>query len=280
MVDKFLFVMSKCAVIVGRNDNYGGNLIHRAKHCLNNLSTVFDHVIYVDWKVRQCPLTDKFDVPSNVTTISVEKETIQKYWPQYINYPVVESIGRNIGIRRAIENQYDWICSTNIDVLMNSFDCESWYKDTLFTARRRNIQMQDHLQYSDNAILLQSINKHKDKIELAPVAVVNGIGVWDPGDHWSMVVCCGDFQLAHRNLWQEIRGFEEEMAGRCYADSNLMKRPILIGKKTAIADVDVFHLNHTDHSERDEDEYLPINDQKKYITDWIKSTNTKNWGII
>jgi hypothetical protein len=42
--------MNKCAVIVSRNDNYGGDLIHRATLCLNNLLQTFNAIFYVDWK--------------------------------------------------------------------------------------------------------------------------------------------------------------------------------------------------------------------------------------
>ena len=272
--------MSKCAVIVSRNDNYGENLVTRAKHCIYNLTNVFDKIVYVDWKLKHKALTDNFTLPDNVHVIRITEEVIKKNWPQYINYPVVETVGRNIGIRYAIDDGQDWICSTNIDIIMNSFDCEGWDQNTLYTARRRNIEKEVYNEYKDTNDLLNFINHKKDNFDIAPLAVVNGKGVWDPGDHWSLAVCCGDFQMAHRELWGEIRGFEEEMGGRCYADSNLMKRPILIGKKTAIADVDVFHLNHNNFSEREEEEFLPLNDQTKYVTNWAKSTNTINWGTF
>lgn len=270
--------MTKCAVVVSRNDNYGDNLIHRAKLSLENNSKVFDHIIYVDWKTVNRPLTDELNIDKrNIETISISEEYIANKWPQFVNYPIVETIARNIGIRKAIE-KYDYVCSTNIDVIINNFNIDNLCNDTLYTARRRNVPQEAHLSFSDN-ILSQLINQ-KDSFELAPMAVKDGRGIWDPGDDWSLVVCCGDFQFAHRNLWADIRGFEEEMAGRCYADSNLMKRPIIIGKKTAIADVDVFHLNHTNYSERLPTEYLPVNDQYKYVNDWVKSTNNTKWGIL
>jgi len=37
-------------VLMGRNDNYGDNLHHRAIHSLVNFITNYDEVIYVDWK--------------------------------------------------------------------------------------------------------------------------------------------------------------------------------------------------------------------------------------
>lgn len=275
--------MSKCAVVVGRNDNYGGSLAHRAEMCLLSLSKVFDHVVYVDWKMIDVPLTDvissKFD---NVTTITITEDIIEKNWPQYINYPMVETVARNIGIRHAIDNNLgDWICSTNIDVVMSEFSTEQLDKDTLYTSRRYNIPRDFHIDLSEqdkqNAVSI--FKAHKNQFNRAQMSVVDGRGVWDAGDHWSLVVCCGDFQLAHKDLWSEIRGFEQAMGGRCYADSNLMKRPILIGKHTAIFDeVLVFHLDHTNESFRKPGEHLPLNDQKKYVADWCISSNTISWG--
>ena len=41
--------MKLSAVVVTRNDNYGGNLNERATYCLNSLINTFDEVILVDW---------------------------------------------------------------------------------------------------------------------------------------------------------------------------------------------------------------------------------------
>ena len=40
--------MKISAVIVSRNDNYGGHLNERATYCLNSAIETFDEVIYVD----------------------------------------------------------------------------------------------------------------------------------------------------------------------------------------------------------------------------------------
>ena len=41
--------MKLSAVVVTRNDDYGGNLNDRATYCLNSLVNTFDEVILVDW---------------------------------------------------------------------------------------------------------------------------------------------------------------------------------------------------------------------------------------
>ena len=41
--------MKVSAVIVSRNDNYGGHLNERATYAINSAIDSFDEVIYVDW---------------------------------------------------------------------------------------------------------------------------------------------------------------------------------------------------------------------------------------
>lgn len=266
------------AVVIGRNDNYGENLHHRARLCMANLTSQFDRVFYVDWKTLDKTLIEASDIVNDkIQVISISAEYIEKNYPQYYDYPIVETIGRNIGIRTAIDEGYEWILSTNIDCIIDKFDTEALQKDTLYTARRRNVPMDFHL---NNTIDIDVLKNQKSSFTQAPLSVVNGESVWDKGDIWSLVVCCGDFQLAYRDLWSSIRGFEELAAGRAYADSNLMKRPIMIDKKTAILDVDVFHLDHTNTSFRLPNERLPLNDMYTFVEGFKSSSNTKNWGKI
>jgi len=271
--------MSKAAIIVCRDDNYGDNLHHRAKICLTNLTQVFDKVYVVDWKcVNNISLVEAININNpNIINIKVTKEFIKEHLPQHYNLPLIETIGRNIGIRRAIKDGIDWICSTNIDILSDTFDESLLDKETLYTVRKYSVEEHIHLQ---NSINIEFLKQQRNTFEYAQLSVINGQSVWDPGDIWSLVVGCGDFQLAHASLWKDIKGFEEEAVGRAYADSNLMKRPILLGKKTSILNLDIFHLNHTSNSYRDiDDTGIPLNDRVKYVNNFEKTTNTENWGM-
>ena len=51
--------MKICAVITSRNDNYGGNLTHRAKLSLVNFIERYDEVIYVDWNSHDKSLIEE-----------------------------------------------------------------------------------------------------------------------------------------------------------------------------------------------------------------------------
>lgn len=272
--------MSKCAIITSRNDDYGGDLIHRATLCLDNLLHTFDAVFYVDWKCINDKsliesLPEHIQINPKLHSYKITKDFIKSNIPHVYNIPIVEVLGRNVGIRKALEKDFDWICSTNIDVLIGHFDTSLLDKNTLYSARRYNVPKEIHLKCPT----LNNLIDNKVKFDKAKLAVINGQAVWDSGDVWSLTVSCGDFQLAHKTLWEEMRGFEEEMVGRSYADSNLMKRPTLIGKNTNLLNIDIFHLNHGSSGYREPGEHLPVNDRFKYVNNFIKSTNTKDWGL-
>ena len=43
--------MKISAVIVSRNDNYGGYLNERATYCLNSAIDTYDEIFYIDWNI-------------------------------------------------------------------------------------------------------------------------------------------------------------------------------------------------------------------------------------
>lgn len=266
------------AVIVCRNDNYGGNLTHRAHHSLTTLCNQFDEVIYVDWKSPggASLLDNNTLLPSNLKHIKITKEFLENNLPQYIDYAIVESIGRNVGVRRATG---DWILSTNIDVLVNRPDLNSLDQNTLYTGRRYNVPIEEHLNIRNPLKLFTYCKENKHRFSAARDASKGNESFNDPGDFYSLVVCCGDFQLAHKSLWNKMQGFEEECAGRSYADSNLMKKGFLHGKISLLEPLDLFHLNHGTESSKQPGEILPLNDQQKFVANFTQTTNTENWGL-
>jgi hypothetical protein len=69
-------------VIIGKNDDYGGNLTHRFTHCLNVLTQSFDEIIYVDWKSEGKPLHEEFidelEITGKLTCYTVTQDDIDK----------------------------------------------------------------------------------------------------------------------------------------------------------------------------------------------------------
>jgi hypothetical protein len=265
-------------VIIGKNDDYGGNLIHRFTHCLNVLTQSFEEIIYVDWKSNGKTLIE--EVIENIVrrdkikSYIVTEQDIENNSPEYINYSIVEVIARNIGIRRSTN---EWILVTNVDVLIEGFELSEFNKHTLYTSARIDIPQEVHINYNDSIELLNFIKENKDKFKMQPDAVIDGKSVWDSGDVWSLVVGCGDFQFAHKDVWHGIRGFEESCGGRCYADSNLMKKGSLYFdiKK---AQVPLYHLNHGTNKNSLPNEILPMNDRFVCVNNFTETSNSENWG--
>jgi len=265
-------------VIIGKNDNYGGDLIHRLTHCLNVLTQSFEEIIYVDWKSNGKTLIE--EVIENIVrrdkikSYIVTEQDIENNNPEYINYSIVEVIARNIGIRRSTN---EWILVTNVDVLIEEFELSEFNKHTLYTSARIDIPQEVHIKYNDSMELLNFIKENKNKFKMQPDAVIDGKSVWDSGDVWSLVVGCGDFQFAHKDVWYGIRGFEESFGGRCYADSNLMKKGSLYFdiKK---AEVTLYHLNHGTNKNSLPNEILPMNDRLVCVNNFTETSNSENWG--
>jgi hypothetical protein len=272
-------------VVVARNDNYGGSLNHRAKHCLNTLIENYDEVIYVDWKSPDIPLTsaieDDLIKSGKLKVYVVEPEDIINNNPEYINYPLVEVVGRNIGIRRA---SCDWVLTTNIDVMIERIDLSKYRDDTLYTAARRNVPQDNHLTFTNTKELLSHLDSCKDSYARSPDSVAydeNGapFSTWDPGDIWSLVVNCGDFQFAHKNIWESIKGFEERFGGRMYTDSNVLKKAS-IHHRIEKVDENLYHLDHgNDRGVSIEGEVPPPqNDRLETVNNFTETSNEDTWG--
>lgn len=269
-------------IITSRNDNYGYNLIQRARFCLLNAINVSDEIIYTDWKpFMGRSLIDELrdDLPrtGKIRHIRVEREFIRSNLPNYYNYPIIEVLGRNIGIRRASNN---WILSTNIDIIFDRPLLETYDSNTLYVGRRQDISIGRYSGLKNIDDLRRVISN--GRFSKKPYAILNGIPVHDKNDTWTPVVCCGDFQLAHRDVWNNIRGFEETLKGRLYADGNIFKKAILMGNKIEVDErINAYHLDHEGFncpSKKEPGENLPNNSYEMYIN-LESTTNADDWGF-
>jgi hypothetical protein len=61
----------------------------------------------------------------------------------------------------------------------------------------------------------------------------------------SVIEACGDFQIAHRDTWFAIRGFEEDRIKRYFADSIVQYKVIINGGEIlAVDSPPVYHIKH------------------------------------
>lgn len=279
--------MKLSAVVVSRNDNYGGNLADRATYCLNSLIDTFDEVFYIDW-----------NSPTHSLLYDIEDRLIKKGNLKHIVIPpdvasmltnndpqaqvCCETLARNIGIRRATG---DYIVSTNIDVIAPRRDhlekaINELDKNTFYTISRRHVEwknieefhggerkFEDWKQLRDHLIENSEERKYDEKVV--------------EGDDYSIINCCGDFQLAHRDIWNEIKGFEEELIYVLYSDTNVQKKAVKHGfDLKAIYSPALFHIFHgkggggfLDGINR------KTNDMYRAVTSQEKTENKDTWGF-
>jgi len=266
--------MKKTVILTSRNDNYGGNLHKRTTMALTSLIEHHDEVIFVDWKTNNGEgviSNIKHNLPhtGKLKYIQVPKELLKEKYPHIADYTIIESIGRNIGIRRATN---DYIISTNIDIVTTPLDDSILNENTFYTVPRRDVDESFHLSFNDYQSLYNSLWGNRDGYRAKELFETDN-------DKWSLINCCGDYQIGHKNVWNQMKGFEESVLFGCGIDTNVMKKASFYSD-IKVLDHYVFHLNHGKGGNRDEDESVPpMSNQKEIIQDFTQTTNLENWGM-
>jgi hypothetical protein len=282
--------MKISAVIVSRNDGYGGHLNERATYCFNSAIDTYDEVIYVDWNSETHSLL--YDIKDNIQfkgnfkhiVITPEVASLLTNHDPHAQ-KCCEVLGRNIGIRRATG---DYIVSTNIDIIQpKREDIETFIKNnddnTFITLSRREITWDIIKEFHGGEL------KYDQWSELRDYIYVNSEERKDEekvmtGDDYSIINCCGDFQLAPKHVWDGIRGFEEELIYPLFADTNVQKKAVMHGfGLKAIYNPPMFHINHGSKGWGGggiaDGINKKSNDQYRAIIYQQRTENTESWGF-
>jgi len=243
--------MKITAVVISRNDNYGGNLHERATYALNSAIDTYDEVIYVDWNSLTHSLL--WDIKNNLQLKGNLKHfVIPPSAASYLTHfdpdaqICCETLARNIGIRRA---EGDYIVSTNIDVIHpKRKDVENiintYGENTFLTLSRREVTWDIIKEFHGGELVYENWSPLRDYISENSEERVMAEKVVS-GDDYSLINCCGDFQIASKKIWNEIRGFEEDLIYTLYSDTNVQKKSIIHGfDLKAIFEPPMFHINH------------------------------------
>jgi hypothetical protein len=183
---------------------------------------------------------------------------------------MIESIGRNIGIRRS---EGDYIISTNIDIISSPINNDLLSEDVFYTVPRRDIDEQFHLNYNNFDELYSKIWNNRNSYQPKNRSISST-------DVWSLINCCGDYQIGHKTVWEKMKGFEESIFFGCGIDTNVMKKASFYSQIKVLDDHYIFHLNHGKTSILDYDEKIPpISNQKLIIEDFINTSNSDDWGM-
>jgi hypothetical protein len=249
----------------------------------------FDEVFYIDWNSETKSLLNEvkqnIQFKGNFHHIVIEPKIAK----MLTNFDAeaqkcCEVLGRNIGIRRATG---DWIVSTNIDIIaprrkdledtINQLD-----KNTFYTVSRRDAELPNIQQFNKD----NNYEEYKNWKDVREYLINNSEErhyeeKTMQGDDYSMVNCCGDFQLAPNNIWNDIRGMEEDLIYALYADTNVQKKAVMHGYGLkAIYNPAFFHINHG----RGGGGFLTgvnrkANDMYRAIVYQNKTQNKDNWGF-
>jgi hypothetical protein len=279
--------MKISAVIVSRNDNYGGHLNERATYCFNSAIDTYDEVIYVDWNSPTHSLL--YDIKDNIKFKGNFKHFV--ITPEIAslltnNDPnaqkCCEVLARNIGLRRATG---DWLISTNIDIIHPKRDeleniLSNIDPKTLYTVGRRNMSWDMIKNYHNGEIIF---DKWKD---LREYHINNSSGSFHladlvKGDPYSLIACCGDYQVTTKEIWDTIRGFEEDLIYSLYTDTNIHKKAVKHGFNIkALYEPALFHIEHGKGGGGFLDGINKlVNDPYRAIVNQEKTLNTESWGF-
>jgi len=284
--------MKISAVIVSRNDNYGGHLNERATYCLNSAIETFDEVTYVDWNSETHSLLydikDNLNLKGNLKHIVVPPKAASNLTQYDPNAQVCcEVLGRNIGLRRSTG---DWLVSTNIDIIapkreelektINELD-----NNTFYTISRRHIINPwpkirkfhgGELKFNEwknlRKHLIENSEERHDKESIVE------------GDNYSIINCCGDFQIANKHVWSEIKGFEEDLIYALHSDSNVQKKAVMHGfGLKALYNPALFHIDHGSKGHGGggfiDGINKRVNDMNRAITFQKETRNQDTWGF-
>jgi hypothetical protein len=270
------------AVVISRNDNYGGDLIRKFTYTLTSLIANMDEVYYVDWNSPDKTLFE--EVRENIPqTGKLKVITITPRMAQFLTKDdpevqhCVEVLARNIGIRRL---STDYIVSTNSDVMIvsrSNIESNIGGENTFDVIARTDIPFStvEGLPYGSQA-LFDYMLMHKDLWSSNQHQSGSPLG---PQDRWSLISCCGDFQLAHRNVWGKIRGFEESLTYRGYADSNIQRKADHDGfQLRLVRDTLAYHFTHYPDSGSTGGNSAKWNTPAA-IYDYNGTTNNEGWGF-
>ena len=283
--------MKISAVIVSRNDNYGGHLNERATYALNSAIDSFDEVFYIDWNSDNGSMLYEIEkdlqFKGNLHHIVIPPaiaSQLTNYDPQA--QKCCEVLARNIGIRRATG---DYIVSTNIDIIQPKREDilklieQKGSVDFFTTISRREVEWDYIKEFQGGDYNFANWSAFRDDAYKTSVPR-NKLEKTAPGDEYSIINCCGDFQLAPANVWHAIKGFEEELIYPLFADTNVQKKAKLKGYKlTGQFDPPLFHINHgskgwggggfADGINKKQ------NDIRRAVVNQQESTNPDTWGF-
>lgn len=269
------------AVVISRNDNYGGDLAKKFTYGLCSFIHNTDEVYYIDWNSPGISLFDEVRsaIPKtgklHVITITPQQAVeLTNNDPDVQN--CVEVLARNIGIRR-LSTAYTIV--TNSDIMCLSRDNINdgiIGTDTFHTIARSETDFQEVLPFAPaSPELFAHMERHANRFTQHQEG--SPLGARDP---WSLITCPGDFQMAHSDLWRVIRGFDEDLLYRGYTDSNVQRKATYYGFNQALVrSIKAYHFRHYPQTGTSGGNTPRWNDPDIALFNYTGTKNTETWGF-
>jgi hypothetical protein len=281
-------------LVVGRNDGYGVNLHKRTAISLNYMADLCadpdDEIVYVDCNTPAHELTLTESIADTLTSgartrIKTFRVTGGQMEGAIGKTPLVfsDELSRNVGIRRS-NPRNPWLLSTNCDILIHPLgsgtihETLSRLKPRFYLCPRAGVP----------ASQWQSLHR-ADVGQIGEFcdAVINQGFRFPPEkeQEWLRFASVGDFQLAPREQWIQIRGCEEGMKLWGHSDANNAKRLSLLNGGGRTPDLShefaVLHLDHNPSIAVAHEKILVHNDWQKWIEEVRDpaSQNSDEWGL-
>ncbi len=247
-------------IIVGRNDNYGGDFSKRLQVTIDwNLKHLPNsELIYIEWNQiknnkSDCEwITQRY---SNARCYIVSEEIHRSISRNPDKMPVMEYYAKNIGIRKA---KNDWLLMINADVFVG--------KDCIKNMHKLN----ENTVYGSHYIGIKwnGEDVNEKLIRNRKIRVVNFAAPFSLG---SVV---GNLILTHKKNWLAATGYDERLNNvRAGVDTNGLNQLLSLNLRKQIIGHH-YHLDHAEsiiHGENSTHGYHMFNN--------IPYKNPENWGF-
>jgi hypothetical protein len=272
--------------MTARNDDYGGNQLHRIQAAVDSILTYADRhgvdleVIIVEWNppADEPPLEAAIDWPEHSTHVTVRiltvPHSIHEQRPNSDELPLFEYVAKNVGIRRS---RGEFVLSTNPDnvfseALFEYIGQQGLDPDVYYRINRYNL---------DSLVDLDDTPEEWEASATANLqSIFTAAGPYWPGQYWRRVrhflyiyrhypwaaldslrywfgaeprslyglhhTAGGDFIMMHRDGWERIRG-HPEFDYNTHVDSYTMLQAATVLEERCLPDeVRLYHQPHDD----------------------------------
>lgn len=291
-------------VVTTRNDDHGGNMLHRFQIFLDHLGEVCDRhglnaeLIVVEWNPDPNfgPLYEAMRWPkSRYLRIRgvIVPASIHNAYSNADVLPLFQMIAKNVGVRRA---RGEYVLATNIDILFSE-ELATWLAgnalnpNAFYRIDRTDISATSIPQGLNVTARLAFCKKH--------VAWVHGQHGSHPpnapskGDPQALHTnACGDFILMARQSWLDLKGYPEFPLWAIYLDGLLLYAAQAIGMSQVVLQppLRVYHIEHGSGWSAHRDivkkvPYLDYDTQYKPLCQWMLKEgkpldfNRPGWGL-